>query len=61
VHIYVNGNGKLITVETVPGMGEKGIKENGDGVNSNMIHLVYRKNFCKCHSLFPPRTPITKE
>jgi hypothetical protein len=41
-------NGKMIPVETIPGMGERGIKENDGGVNSSMI---YCKNFCKCHNV----------
>jgi hypothetical protein len=38
-------------VETVPGMGGGKIKENGGGVNSTMIFLIYCKNFCKCHNV----------
>jgi hypothetical protein len=30
-------NGKMRLVETIPGMGEGGIKENDGGVNSTMI------------------------
>jgi hypothetical protein len=33
-------------VETIPGMGEKGLKENDGGV-------IYCKNFGKCHSVPP--------
>jgi hypothetical protein len=29
-------NGKMRPVETIPGMGREGIKENGVGVNSTM-------------------------
>jgi hypothetical protein len=43
-HIYENG--KMRPIETVPGMGGKGVKENDGGVNSTMI---YFKHFCKCH------------
>jgi hypothetical protein len=42
-------NGKMRPAETIPGMGE-GIKENGRGGNSTMIHC---KNFCKCHNAPP--------
>jgi hypothetical protein len=35
-------------VETVPGMGAEGIKENDGGVNSAPI---YCENFCKCHNV----------
>jgi hypothetical protein len=34
VHIYVNE--KTIHIETVPGVEEGGIKENGEGVNASM-------------------------
>jgi hypothetical protein len=37
-------NGKMRSVETIPGMGRGGIKENDGGVTSTMI---YCKNFCK--------------
>jgi hypothetical protein len=37
---------KLRPVETIPGMGGKGIKKNDGRVNSTMI---YCKNFGKCH------------
>jgi hypothetical protein len=43
-------NGKVRRVETIPGMGTGGIKENDGGVNSNMIHC---KNFYKCHNVLP--------
>jgi hypothetical protein len=43
-------NGEMRPAETVPGMGRRGIKENGGGVNSTMI---YCKNFCKCHNAPP--------
>jgi hypothetical protein len=40
-------------VETIPamGVGGRGIKENGGRGNSNMIYLIYCKNFCKCHNV----------
>jgi hypothetical protein len=25
-------------------------------VNSGMIYLIYCKNFCKCHNVYPPPT-----
>jgi hypothetical protein len=43
-------NGKMRLVETIPGMGERVIKENDGGVNSTMI---YCKNFCKCDNVPP--------
>jgi hypothetical protein len=30
-----------------------------EGVNSNMIYLIYCNNFCKCHNVPPPRTTTT--
>jgi hypothetical protein len=27
-----------------------------EGVNSSIIHLIYCKNFCKCHNAPPPST-----
>jgi hypothetical protein len=41
---YVNG--KMRSVETIPGMRGGGIMM--EGVNSTMI---YCKNFCKCHKV----------
>jgi hypothetical protein len=29
-----------------------------EGVNSSMIYLIYCKNFCKCHNIFPSSTTI---
>jgi hypothetical protein len=46
-------NGKMRPVETIPGMGGGGIKENDGGVNSS---LIYCKNFCRCHNSSPPGT-----
>jgi hypothetical protein len=42
--VYING--KMIPVETIPGM--RGIKENDGGMNLSMI---YCNNFCKCHKI----------
>jgi hypothetical protein len=44
---------KMTPVETAPGMGGGEIQENDGGVNSNMIYLIYCKNFCKCHNVPP--------
>jgi hypothetical protein len=38
-HMYING--KLRPVETIPRMGGGEIKENGGGMNSSMIYLIY--------------------
>jgi hypothetical protein len=54
--MYVNG--EMISIETVPGMGEGGMKENGGGGNSSVKYLIYCKNFCKCHNVPPPSTTI---
>jgi hypothetical protein len=43
-------NGKMRPVETVPGMGGGGIKENDGWVNSTVINY---KNFYKCHNVPP--------
>jgi hypothetical protein len=43
-------HGKMRPVETIPEMGEVGIKENDGGVNSV---IIYCKNFCKCHNVPP--------
>jgi hypothetical protein len=52
----MNANGKMIPVETISQMGRRGwIKENGVGVNSNMIYLIYCMNLCKCHNVPLPR------
>jgi hypothetical protein len=56
--MYVNG--KMISVESIPGMGEEGMKKNGGGVNSSMIYFIYCKNFCKCYSVLSPSTMIKK-
>jgi hypothetical protein len=55
--MYVNG--RMISVETIPGMGEK-MEENGGGGEFNIIYLIYCKNFCKCHNVPPPSTIIKK-
>jgi hypothetical protein len=54
--MYVNE--KMRPVETVPGMEGGEIKDNGGGVNSSIIYLIYCKNFCKCHNVPPPSTTI---
>jgi hypothetical protein len=46
--------------ETIPGMGGEGNKGEYGGANSNMIYLIYCKNFCKCHNLPPPSITIKK-
>jgi hypothetical protein len=37
--MYSCENNKLRPAETIPGMGERGIKRKMEGVNSAMIHL----------------------
>jgi hypothetical protein len=51
--MYING--KMIPVETVPGMGG-GWRRMVEGVNSSMMYLIYYNNFCKCHNVPPPST-----
>jgi hypothetical protein len=43
---------KMISVETVPGMGER--------ANSSVIYLIYCKNLCKCYNVPPPSTTMKK-
>jgi hypothetical protein len=45
--MYVNG--KMRPVESIPGMGVGGMKNN-ERVNSTMINY---KKFCKCHNVPP--------
>jgi galactitol-specific phosphotransferase system IIB component len=48
----------MTPVETIAGMGERGIVE---GVNSSMIYLMYCKNFCKSHNVPLTSTTIKKK
>jgi hypothetical protein len=57
--MYVNG--KMRPVETIPGIGEREIRRMVEGVNSSMIHLIYCKNFCKCHKVPQPSTTIKRK
>jgi hypothetical protein len=52
-------NGKMISFESILGLGVEGMKENGRGMNLSTIYLIYCKNFCKCHSV-PPLSMIKK-
>jgi hypothetical protein len=36
------------------------MKENGKGMNSNIIYLIHCKNFCKCPNILPPSTTTKK-
>jgi hypothetical protein len=38
-------NLKMIPVETILGMGVRWVKENGVGVNSSVIHLLWLRTF----------------
>jgi hypothetical protein len=40
-------------------MEEGGIKENGGGVNSSMMYLIYCKDLCKYYNV-PPSSTIKK-
>jgi hypothetical protein len=54
-------NGKMIPFENIGRMGAEGrMKEEGGGVNSSKIQLIYCKNFCKCHNVPTPSTTIEK-
>jgi hypothetical protein len=48
----------MVSVETIPGLGEGRYKRMVEGVNSGMIYLIYCKNFCKCHKVTPPSITI---
>jgi hypothetical protein len=49
-------NRKMRPVETIPGMGDVGIKENdGEG---KFNYLIYCKNLYKFHNVSPPSTTI---
>jgi hypothetical protein len=54
--MYVNG--KMVSLQTVPGMREGGMKESSEGVNSSMIYFIHCKNLCKCYSV-PSPSPST--
>jgi hypothetical protein len=43
-------NGKMRSVETIPGMGGGGKRRMMEGVNSSMI---YCEHFYKCHNVPP--------
>jgi hypothetical protein len=45
--MYVNG--KMRSVETIPGMGGGG--RMTERVNSTIMYLIYLKNFCKCYNV----------
>jgi hypothetical protein len=47
----MHGNGKIIPVETIPGMGERGIKENSGLGKCNILYMMHCMNFCKCHKI----------
>jgi hypothetical protein len=51
VHMYTHG--KMISAETIPGLGWGGMKENSEGK-----YWIYCRNFCKCHNVPPPSTTI---
>jgi hypothetical protein len=52
-------DGKMIPVETIPGM--RRIRENVEGVSSSVIYLIYCKNMCKCCNVLPSSTMIKKK
>jgi hypothetical protein len=52
--MYVNG--KMIILETILGIVDGGLKENGGWGESNTIYVVYCKNFCVCHNVTPSTT-----
>jgi hypothetical protein len=56
VQMYVNG--KMIPVETIPGVGDKG---EWWRVWLQLIYLLYCKNLCKWHNVLLPITTIKKK
>jgi hypothetical protein len=48
--MYING--KMVSVETIPRMGEGG-RRMVEEVNSSMIYLIYCKSFHKCPNVPP--------
>jgi hypothetical protein len=54
--MYING--KMTSVENIPGMG--GCRRMVEGVNSSIKYLIYCKNFCKCHDVPQTSTTIKK-
>jgi hypothetical protein len=53
--VYMCVNGKMIPVETIPGMGWEW-RKMVEGVNSKYDVFYILKNFCKCHNVPPPST-----
>jgi hypothetical protein len=51
--------GKIISVETVLGMGVGGTKNLGGGA-FKYKYLIYCKNFCKCHNVPLHSTTVKK-
>jgi hypothetical protein len=49
-YVFMYENGKMRPVESVPGMGKWGTKENDGGLN---LTTIYWKNFGKCHNVPP--------
>jgi hypothetical protein len=54
----VNINGKMMPVETILGIGERGIKDNDGRRKFKCDYLIYFKNLCKCHNVLPCSTTI---
>jgi hypothetical protein len=58
--MYVNA--KMIPVETVPGIRERGMGERSrEWGDSSIIYLIHCKSLCKCYSVSPPSTTIIKK
>jgi hypothetical protein len=58
IHLYVNA--KMIPVETVPGIGGKGMKENSGEGEFKYDMLIHCKILCKCYNIPTPSTMIKK-
>jgi hypothetical protein len=57
-YALMNENGKMRPVETIPGIGGRGIKENDGGGNSRMTCC---ENFGKHHSITPVKQQQQKK
>jgi hypothetical protein len=58
VHMYVNG--KMMPVETIPGMDGGCKRRMVKGVNSSMIYMMHCKDICKYHNV-PPTQQLKKK
>jgi hypothetical protein len=53
-------HGKMRPAESIPGMGDEGIKENGGGVGFSYDIFDILQDLCKCHHVPSPSTTMKK-